>query len=468
MSRRIEFEPTNERSIRKRIVYNEDGTIYSYSYQVTLDFGRREVTDENGKTKIKQIKTMRTFEKKRDADACLTEHRHNKNRNKLPDTIKKYPLEEAFEDYIKHNESLLDPDYIHYKRNHAKDFLHFFKGAKVSDISTLDIEAYFIYLYSGNRSGGQKEHLSICTIEKHKSTLRELWRFMLKDKKKYNVHMNVVSDAVLPDKKAKFNPFIYNIEEVNATFEDMLLNEPDLYILGIFAIGLIGGLRRGEIADLRFHKIMNNEETFIVDSQIKVSPRTRQLIVKQPKGNKARITANPEVLKKIVNLIAEQRKALTGSDEINMNDYIVKPFTDIESLEDGEIINVSKYSKRWEQYQVRRNRRFRKLGKEELPIIRVHDLRHTNATLLYNAGIPPFQISCNLGHTKGEVDILDQALGSSGTTEKRYVHDTGNRKEIIDWFNKNIKIEEALYKKKLGLIREQALTLNKSGHIKGL
>ena len=42
---------------------------------------------------------------------------------------------------------------------------------------------------------------------------------------------------------------------------------------------------------------------------------------------------------------------------------------------------------------------------EELPIIRLHDLRHTHATLLLAAGEPVMVVSERLGHTSATITL---------------------------------------------------------------
>ena len=47
----------------------------------------------------------------------------------------------------------------------------------------------------------------------------------------------------------------------------------------------------------------------------------------------------------------------------------------------------------------------RALGEEQLPVIRLHDLRHTHATLLLAAGEPVKVVSERLGHANATITL---------------------------------------------------------------
>lgn len=56
------------------------------------------------------------------------------------------------------------------------------------------------------------------------------------------------------------------------------------------------------------------------------------------------------------------------------------------------------YGRVWDLASFRRNYFKPALTRAELPAIRVHDLRHTAASLWLAAGFPPYQVSRWLGH----------------------------------------------------------------------
>ncbi len=47
----------------------------------------------------------------------------------------------------------------------------------------------------------------------------------------------------------------------------------------------------------------------------------------------------------------------------------------------------------------------RALGEDQLPVIRLHDLRHTHATLLLADGVPVKAVSARLGHASATITL---------------------------------------------------------------
>lgn len=98
----------------------------------------------------------------------------------------------------------------------------------------------------------------------------------------------------------------------------------------------------------------------------------------------------------------------------------------------GEIMNGEKLTRRWREYQKRRNKRMVKAGMEPLPLIRFHDLRQTHSNLLKNVLMPEWETSFNMGHM----------IPNRNTTKNDYWSDRiPHRDEIIDFFDKNIRLE---------------------------
>lgn len=97
-------------------------------------------------------------------------------------------------------------------------------------------------------------------------------------------------------------------------------------------------------------------------------------------------------------------------------------------------------------------------GLEPIPVIRYHDLRHTHSNLL-KRDVMQWEISYNMGHV-----VI--ASGMDNTTTRVYWNDREPcRKDIIDYFDKNINIDwdKALSKPING--KGSKVTVNGSGHL---
>lgn len=68
----------------------------------------------------------------------------------------------------------------------------------------------------------------------------------------------------------------------------------------------------------------------------------------------------------------------------------------------GKLRHPERFSRRWET-AVRQARVA--AGEHQLPAIRLHDLRHTHATLLLAAGIPVKVVSERLGHANATITL---------------------------------------------------------------
>ena len=68
---------------------------------------------------------------------------------------------------------------------------------------------------------------------------------------------------------------------------------------------------------------------------------------------------------------------------------------------DGTPHHPERFSRRFVEHVGPR----RALGEEQLPVIRLHDLRHTHATLLLAAGEPVKVVSERLGHASATITL---------------------------------------------------------------
>jgi integrase len=235
--------------------------------------------------------------------------------------------------------------------------------------------------------------LSPNTVYKHHANIRKALDYALKQK---FVSANV-ADAVELPKKIEFEGNSYTIEQL----QKLLEKSKDTYLEAPIALAVYLGLRREEIAGLRWEHV-NFEERTISIKEVKVRA-DREVIVKKPKNKSSeRILHIPDGLYNILKKWKDKQeyhKNLFGKKYVE-SDYVCTYF-------DGRPIKPDKLSRRFKEFLLRNN----------LPPIRLHDLRHTFATVLYQNGVPVKNISEALGHS----DIT--------TTLKIYAH-------VIDKTNK--------------------------------
>lgn len=437
---------------------------------------RREAEEERERFK-KEAKTGGAEEKVREKGATFKEG--------AEDFMKSLRFQEESTSYQLH------------MKNHFNHMWEYFKGKKVKEITTIDIEGYFMYqkekgnLPSAkkNRDGtvNKKEGISVNTISKHKTTLKKMWEFM-EDSECYGVSKKIVERALLPKvtmivdgknltcSKVPYHARTLTMEEFNYTLNDAIQNEFDRSIAVMIALAGIGGLRSSEVVGLTMGKYShdmisiapeiydisgydpeyykNHPELMMIDTA--VVKLGGEKVTQLPKGQKIRVAGIPEPLREVIDYAMEQRKEIRDimGKEITENEQVYLPLVNIYREEE---LNCEKLPTKWKEYQNRRNKRMRKQGLEEIPIIRFHDLRHTESNSM-KMSVPPYEISLNMGH--------DLPPEIKNVTSMVYWNDSRPyRENIIRFFNENVKIDwdKAMRRK----INEEGCRayINGSGHL---
>lgn len=179
-------------------------------YVVSIEMGREIITDpKTGKWRKRQIKSTRVVNTLKEAKALIGKNNAEKNRKKITGNTRKVYIEQVIEDY---KDKYYDSDkewsdsYKFQKNSQHKHFIAYFGNMDLKRVDTAEIENYFIYCQ--NDLG-----LSANTIQKHKSHLIDLWRFMMKDSK-YGISENVVLYADY-GKIIEYESIALTIEQVN-------------------------------------------------------------------------------------------------------------------------------------------------------------------------------------------------------------------------------------------------------------
>lgn len=411
--RKDEVKETGIAGIKQRI---KDG-----KYVVSLDLGREIVTDpKTGKRRERQKKSTRVVNTLKEAKALIGENNAAKRRKKITGATGKVYIETVINDYkAKYYESDKNwsDSYKQQKNSQHKHFINYFGNMDLKKVDTADIEDYFLYC---------QNDINLCanTIQKHKCHLIDLWRFMKKNYSKYGINENVVLDADY-GKIQRYKATALTIEQINTLLTQCLL-EDDRSVLLMVGLPVLAGMRRSELCGLKREKIDLEKKEILVDkARVQISTGS---IEKLPKGEKTRVTCICDVLEKMIRLVYEQQEEWTQGKQISCGDYVYLTKT---NLINDYLPHPGKVSRRFRELQRRINKRLEKAGEEPLPLIRLHDLRHSFISVLLNSGeVNPFQVYGCAGHV-----IEDN------TSTKTYWHDQGSRQEILDFLNENIKVD---------------------------
>lgn len=149
-----------------------------------------------------------------------------------------------------------------------------------------------------------------------------------------------------------------------------------------FVLAATTGMRRGEVAGLQWADLDLDARTISIRrARVSVGGRA-QLSEPKTRGSRQQISIDPTTIATLRHHRAQQLRERVAWGPAWQDTGFV--FT----REDGTAIHPETFTKVF-QHQVR---------SAGLPVIRLHDLRHTHATLALRAGIHPKVISERLGH----------------------------------------------------------------------
>lgn len=188
---------------------------------------------------------------------------------------------------------------------------------------------------------------------------------------------NPCEGVVLP-KPQKYKATIYTVQEMNHLLD--VARGTDMFIPVLLATKL--GLRRGEVLALKWEHV-DFEKGIVHIRENKVITENGAL-TKAPKSAAGirDITVGKSVLAELKHAHAQyNRRKLAMGEKFKNSGHVF-------SQEDGGEYRPESLTRMW--------RRF--LEKNELKSIRFHDLRHSCATAMLEAGIDPKTVQTRLGH----------------------------------------------------------------------
>lgn len=405
-------------------------------YIVTLDLGRQRVPDKKtGQMKLKQVKTTRTVDTLREARAIIGENNAEKARRKQTGVTSKMTFELAFQDFMDYKKPDWDATNLERNKSYQKRLNAYFGDMEVKKIDVLEIEKFFRWCQQEQGEFGPLQNI---TIGSYKSILSKFFKFMSKRTSLYGELGNPVKNAEVGEVEL-FEATTLTAEQVNDIFRYMLDNEHDTAIIVGWSLACFTGMRRGEIAGLRWGDIdWENKKIHILRQRKRVSkthydkgwiesvPKKGKENAKTPEGRKERWTAFPDPLAFVLTA-AKRQQEVYSRREVTDDDYVYRQKAD---LVNDVICSPDAITKRNNDMQNRYNKKRKEAEKEELEHYRLHDLRHTHASLCLNGGVLPFQVYYSMGHSFNK--------HTDPTTLKVYLHDDGDRSQINDFISELI------------------------------
>lgn len=255
------------------------------------------------------------------------------------------------------------------------------KKIRLSDVTYQDLQKYIDEKSKkGNLRTGAG--LSPKTLKSHLN----IFRLVFKEAKKRKFIFDDPCEFVKLPKAQKKEMNFYNAEELNTLFE--AIKDERLFLL-IFVI-LHFGLRRSEALGLKWDAVdfKNNKLT------IKHTVVTYGNKVEKKDSTKTdssyRVYPLSEEMKMVFQILKEQEereRAICKGDYFE-NDYIFK-------WPDGHLYDPDWVSKKFKDYLIENN----------LPVIRLHDLRHSCASLLLANDFQMYDVKEWLGHSGIQITI---------------------------------------------------------------
>lgn len=420
MARKDEYKPTDIPGIKQRI---KDG-----KYLVVIDLGRQPKLDKKtGQMVLKQCKTQKIFDTLKAAKAYQGENNRTKAQQKVSKVAGKVSFRDAIADYNAKYSKGWGASYTAQKKNQERRMIAYFGDTDVRKIDTLAIEAYFEWCRTPNAI--YKTALSNNTIEKHKTHLSDLWKFMKKGKK-YGITENVVIDADVGDIE-RFEATTLSIDQVKYLLNYAIRCEKDYSVFCLLAIPALSGLRRGELCGLKWKDInFDNKLIDVARQRMQAGSGTIEKVPKMGDDNgknrfekRQRYSALPDVLADLLKLVQKQQTEIMGF-EPNPEDYVYRTKM---NMVKGDLPRPGKVSKRFAELLQRCNKVRQNNNLEPIPIIRLHDLRHTFISICINGGVSQLQVSANCGHRNEDRHM--------STTIKVYWHDNEDRTEIREFID---------------------------------
>lgn len=277
------------------------------------------------------------------------------------------------EDVINHRkQSYINTQDNNYNR-HIKDYF-----SKVKDVSKLDYDDVYKYReYLRNTiAQNSNEPLNPNTINKIMVLLKKILDIGIK--KGYYTNNPVKMLKKLPIAKAQLN--YWSIEE----FKEFLnLFEPEEYNYQLlFTCLFFTGMRLGEALALTWSDIDFTTQTIHITKSIYISKGISYISTTKTKAGMRRITIHKKLNDELIDWKKDQYKLL--------DNFVTGDINELQLFQNSPIVITKNATEKFYKKILKRD--------PNLKHIRIHDLRHSHASLLINQGEDYLVVKERLGH----------------------------------------------------------------------
>lgn len=167
-------------------------------------------------------------------------------------------------------------------------------------------------------------------------------------------------------------------------------NEKDMSFRAAVLLALLGGMRLGEVGELRWSDVSWADGTVDITRAVKYTPKLGAFVGDPKSDAGVRLVTMPAGMMALL----EQTLAYQKDIEVHIGDrwrgtgLIVCGW-------DGARLNHDTPSKQWKKFAV----------KNGYPDVRFHDLRHSHATLLFASNMDAVTVATRLGHESADTTL---------------------------------------------------------------
>lgn len=243
---------------------------------------------------------------------------------------------------------------------------------RLTDLSPLDIKRWHGKLLTDGRQDGQP--LAVASVKLAHRILRRA----LADAVRWNLIVSNPAAATRVPKGETKELTVWSAEEAKR-FLDAIVEER---LVGLWTLALHTGLRRGELAGLRWRDVDLDAGTLTVAQQRTTANYTVVITTPKAKSQRQLLLAPATIAALRGHLKRQRQERMALGPDWTDSGYV---FVD----EAGVEIHPQRFTKLFDEV----------LKRTGAPKIRLHDLRHTMASLALEVGVHPKVVQEQLGHS---------------------------------------------------------------------